>query len=51
MKIYLAGAICRKNKNEDLNKTLPIINHLESYFYLLPKPNFIKELKDGSKKK
>lgn len=51
MKIYLAGALCRQNSRRDLNKVLKIKNHLESYHYLKNKPNFIKELKDGNKKK
>jgi hypothetical protein len=52
MKIYLAGVICRKQKRENLNSTMNIKNHLESFFYLKDKPNFLKELKkDADRKK
>ena len=46
MKIYLATPLTRKTSKEDLNKTMPIKHHLESYFYLKNKPGFLKYLKE-----
>lgn len=47
MKIYLATMISRikVTKKADLNLSLPIINHLESYFYLKNKGEYLKVLK------
>ena len=48
MKIFLASTLTRATKREDLNKTMPIKNHLESYFYLRHKESYLKELKNDN---